>query len=291
MDQVVTQLLRSPLLAGRREPLDILNGAIDASVTSLTCTDQNALLRGGSYVEIDYEVLYVRSRSGATVTAIRGELGTTAATHSNGAKIRIEPRFPKQAILEALKAEIDDLPRDLFQITTADVTWPANTSMVNVPSPLSDPVRLLRVTRLDSDTTTPRYVPARLLSRQSTGDVASGFGVHLRDGLVFESDQAVRVTYGRKFATGTFTSATDLQSTVGLTDPLVEAVKAGAVWRLLQSTEVERTQVTAVGPSVDREQVPPTHRIQLEQGLLRTRDLLVEREIRRIHDEFGVVTV
>lgn len=293
VDQVVTQLLRSPLLAGRREPLDILNGNITASDTSVVNTDGNDLIRGGTYIEIDSELMYVRSVSTNTMTVLRAQLGTTAAAHTSGAIIRIEPRFSRQQIMDALRAEIEDLPYDVYAVEDVELTWPAHTTAITLPAPDTTAIRLLRVVRVeDADSTrTPRIVPVRMLRRMDTDEFSSGYGLVLKEGMVFSTNQTVRVTYGRKFDTSTWTTATDLNSDVGLSAALVDAIKAGALWRLMQGTEIERTQVTAVGPSRDQEAVPPTHRMQVEQGLLRSRDLLISREIKRLHDEFGIVAV
>ncbi len=68
---------------------DSLNGAINASVTSITFTSGAAIVNG-TVVEIGTERILVDGGSGATRTSCtRGFGGTTAASHANGASVTV----------------------------------------------------------------------------------------------------------------------------------------------------------------------------------------------------------
>lgn len=60
-----------------------LNGAINNSVTSITLTDATAFPAKQFRLLIDSEIMYCSSRSGNTLTVVRGSEGTTAASHSD----------------------------------------------------------------------------------------------------------------------------------------------------------------------------------------------------------------
>jgi len=70
-----------------------LNGAIDASQTSFALTSAVEILAGSPGVTsiwIDDEIIHTYGKSGNTITqAIRGYGGTTAASHANGATVKL----------------------------------------------------------------------------------------------------------------------------------------------------------------------------------------------------------
>lgn len=70
-----------------------LNGAIDASQTSFALTSAVEILAGSPGVTgiwIDDEVIHTYGKSGNNITqSIRGYAGTTAASHANGATVRL----------------------------------------------------------------------------------------------------------------------------------------------------------------------------------------------------------
>jgi hypothetical protein len=100
---VINRTLRQ-LLSGTVEQKNKLSASINATTTSVVATYDLDGLRPGSVFEIDSEMFYVwASTSGSkTLTVERGFNGTTAASHSAGALITVNPRFPRAQILEAL---------------------------------------------------------------------------------------------------------------------------------------------------------------------------------------------
>lgn len=65
-----------------------LNGAVNASVTTLT-VDTTTLIEIGGYVKADSEIMRVTAGSGTSYTVVRGELGTTAASHLDDAAVTV----------------------------------------------------------------------------------------------------------------------------------------------------------------------------------------------------------
>lgn len=67
-----------------------LNGAINNSVTSLTLTSATSFPATGNFrILIDSEIMLATEVAGAVLTVVRGAEGTTAASHSNGATVRV----------------------------------------------------------------------------------------------------------------------------------------------------------------------------------------------------------
>lgn len=65
-----------------------LNGAINNSVTTVTVTDGSVYPSTGNFrVVVESEIMLVTARSSNNLTVVRGQDGTTAASHADGKKI------------------------------------------------------------------------------------------------------------------------------------------------------------------------------------------------------------
>lgn len=272
------QAVRRVLLGAYRPVFNTLSGAINSSVTTLTLGQTVRGVGPGTYLGIDDEIVYVWSLAGQVATVQREMLGTTGAAHSDGALIEVDPRFPTPLIREEMKAEIASWPRAIFTIDTDDLSFGAGDTMIAfAPTGLID---VLRVNRQPVDTTDDRYPDVgfdykRSLGRlfiDSTGSANQSF--------------TITVTYSKKFTTSTFTDATDLQATVGLTEPLEDALKYGACWRLLVGREVKRTFNEAQGDPRLSEEVPPGHANSVADAFLKIRNQRLTDEARRLAGEY-----
>lgn len=66
-----------------------LSGAITAGATSLTVASASAFPTAGNFtIVVDAEIMLVTGVAGATFTVVRGQEGTSAATHALGAIVR-----------------------------------------------------------------------------------------------------------------------------------------------------------------------------------------------------------
>jgi hypothetical protein len=65
-----------------------LNGGINASTTTVVVADGSVFSSTGNFrVRVDNEIMKVTARSGNTLTVVRGQEGTTAASHANSAEV------------------------------------------------------------------------------------------------------------------------------------------------------------------------------------------------------------
>lgn len=80
-----------------------LNGAINNSTTSVVITSATGWPTGGFRIMIDSEIMYCTSRSGTTLTVVRGSEGTTAVSHITLSTVR---SILTAAALDNYRAEI-----------------------------------------------------------------------------------------------------------------------------------------------------------------------------------------
>ena len=94
-----------------------------AAPTTIQVAESDALTRG--IIQVDDELMAVTSFAAAVgdVPAWgRGHAGTTVASHSAGAKVTINPLFPRARIREAVKETVDALWPDLFGLGKVEIT-------------------------------------------------------------------------------------------------------------------------------------------------------------------------
>lgn len=79
----------------------------DTTGTSVNLADYTTVA-ANTRIEVDSEVMLVTSADANPVTVKRGFAGTTAATHSNGAEVRRDPRFTRANIKNAINVVLAD---------------------------------------------------------------------------------------------------------------------------------------------------------------------------------------
>lgn len=66
-----------------------LNGALDASQTNVVVASAATLPTAGNFrIRVESEIMLVTAVSGTTLTVVRGQEGTTGATHADGTLVR-----------------------------------------------------------------------------------------------------------------------------------------------------------------------------------------------------------
>jgi len=245
------------LLSGTVEERNKLASSVDSDDTSFVMSYDLAGLRAGTIFEVDSELIYVwEATSGSkTVTVERGYGGTTAASHSAGAIVVLNPRFPKAQMLEALNQDIDDLSsplNGLFRVVSADVDYNGADRQINLTGATAI-IDLLdvRLRYLASDYPVIRKV--RLQRDLPTSDFASGFA------LVFDESVmagTLRVRYKAPF-TRVSTISDSLQSVANLPVTMEDILEMGVMSRMLSTREVKRNFIESQGDTRRSDEVPP----------------------------------
>lgn len=245
------------LLSGVVEERNKLAAAVDADDTSFVLTYELGGLRAGTVFEVDSELCYVwEAVSGSkTLVVERGYAGTTSASHSSGAVTIVNPRFPKQQMLDALNADIDDLSspvNGLFRAVTQDVSYNGSDRQVNLTN-ATNVIDLIdvRVRYLSDDY--PYIRGVRLQRDLPTSDFASGYA------LVFDEDcvsGTLRVRYRSTFARATSTSS-NIQTVCYVPETMEDILEMGVIVRMMASREIRRNFTEAQGDTRRAEEVPP----------------------------------
>ncbi len=232
--QDLVQETKRNLYAGARDAMNKLSGALGTGDTTVTFTYDLGAIQAGAYVSIGLEILYVwavQNVSTKVVTVERAVLGSTAATHADGAVCTVNPRFPDFSILDALNNSLTDLSapnNGLFAENEVTLTY--NPAVMGYD--LTSATDVLEVLEVKYDLTGPErewpLIRRFDLKRNSdTGDFPSGFSLVLYESA--QSGRDIRVSYASRytaFSTTLTTAISDsgLQATANDLPPLGAAI-------------------------------------------------------------------
>ena len=266
-------------------PLTNPIGAADTSFTVDFTFGQSAGLTAG-FVEIDSEQLYVTNvnqTNGLCTVANgfgRGFSDTTAASHSAGALIKSQPKFPRIWVFNQLNEVITSLYPQLFAVQqyTTTVKFPSN----EYPLP-SMPIDILTVEWQDP-LSNWRKAPAWHFD---------SFDGNLRLGSGCMIGRPLRIQYATRPTP--FVAETDNFTVTGLPSTCHDVLYLGVVERQLPGLDISRAQASTIEGS-DRSRVVPANAgltsasfIQKKfQDRLRTESQALRRQYRpRLHKVFG----
>jgi hypothetical protein len=270
-----------PLLAGTVEERNKIAASINTSETSLVLTYALGSLREHTVFEIDSELFYIweSNVTNKTLTVERGYGGTTAASHSAGATITVNPKFPRNQILTALNSELADYSspmNGLFQMKTVDISYNGSDRMINLAG-ITDLIDLyeVRLRYLADDYPVIRNV--RLMRDMPTTDFASGLV------LAFDDDVrsgSLRVVYKAPYTA--FSSESSTVTSAGAGTEIEDLLVLGAQIRILASREVKRNFIESQGDTRRSDEVPAGAMANSVTNLLRLRRDRIQAEAARL---------
>lgn len=277
----VIDLSRRLVLGAQRAEWNRLGAALDSSSETVTFDFAPDGIARGNYICIDDEVMFVWETNAGTKqsTVQRGMFGTTAAAHTLGKLVEVNPRFPKPAIRQAIRDEIRSWGPQLYAVSVLEVT--PTTSAVDLAG-ITDLYNILRVEREPYSADDGRWVPiqTRLLRDAGVADFSSGLAVLLDAPLA--TGTRIRISMARKFPVGTLDDSTDLQATVGIASSMLDILPMGVAWRLMVGREISRTQAESQGLPRNAAEIPPGHLIQTAQSLRDARDKRIGEEAMKL---------
>lgn len=244
------------LLSGTVEEQNKLHTSINSGDTSIVLSYDLAGLRTGVIFEIGLELIYIWEALGAskTLNVQRGYAGTTPTSHSAGSIVKINPRFPKAQMLEALNQDIDDLSsplNSLFYVNTLNIQYNGSDRQVNITGATSiiDLIDV-RLRYLNDDFPVLRKV--RLQRDLPTSDFPSGFSL-VFDELVMSG--TLRVRYKSPFVR--LSSVSDsIQSVAKVPESMEDILELGVMSRMLSVREVKRNFIESQGDTRRSDEVP-----------------------------------
>lgn len=279
------------LYGTHRSLLNVLDGAVsDTTTTTFTMEDSVDPIAVGAFLSVDDELVYVRSKNAATkqVTVLRGQRGSTAATHADGALVEVNPRFPRFRVRRALQDEIRSWPDSVFRVAAVNLDTSDGVSGYNLAGVSSDFYAVLDVQlgpRSASDRVDVTHPSFYVVRDADTAIFASGAGIVVTGVLPTEA-RDLRVVVARPFDVSTFTDATSLENTVGLDAAQVDIPPLGAAWRLMAARDVKRSFGEGQGEPRRAEEIPPGFAASTATFLKRTRDARLSEEAIRLRGKW-----
>jgi hypothetical protein len=277
------------LLSGTIEERNKLATSVDSDDTSFVMSYELGALRTGAVFEIDSELCYVWESTigNKTLVVERGYAGTTAASHSAGAIVTINPRFTKAQMLDALNQDIDDLSspaNGLFRVITTDISYNGSDRQINLTGATSviDLIDV-RLRYLSDDHPTIHNV--RLSRDLPTTDFASGFALTFDEGTMAGS---LRVRYKAPFVR--VSALTDNIQTVSYVPVNMEDIlEMGVMYRILSTREVKRNFIESQGDTRRADEVPPGAIRDSFSNILRLRRDRIVAEAARLKRQYPLV--
>lgn len=283
--QVINRTQRQ-LLSGVVEERNKLSGNLTTSATTVTFTYELAGIRAGSLIEIDAEQMYVWSVTDSNKTAVvdRAFNGTTAAAHTSGAVVIVNPRFPRSQILEAINDEMADLSspmHGLFQVKVLDLTYNGSDRQVNLPA-VATVIDLLEVRSRYKSDDYQQVRAVKLLRDMPTKDFGSGMALQL-DQDIRQGD--LRITYKAPFTKATIESD-NVQMICGYPESAEDILIIGAQIRLMTPREIKRNFTESQGDTRRSDEVPPGAVGNSITNLLRMRRDRITAEAARLTRQY-----
>ena len=274
------------LYSGYQDELNRLNGATDATATTLNLAFDPKGLSRGTLIAIDLEEMFVWNVKERALNVQRGMNGSTAVGHLEGAMVHIKPKFTSFRILQELNNELRDLsaPQNgMFRIMRADIAYNGAATSYDLPG---DIISIQEVRAQDYDKRYPKIESYEIIRNVPTSDFASGTGVILHENGT--PGRTVRVLYKAPF--GLLTTLTDdVPLVTGLPDTAIDIPPMGAALRLVAPREVKRNFIESQGEPRRAEEVPPNAIQSSLRGLGSLRMQRILSEATRLAAQYPIV--
>jgi hypothetical protein len=244
-------------------------------------------ITAGAMLGIDLEMVYVWSVSGQVATVQRAMHGTTAASHSDGALVRANPRFSDSVIFRALNDELDALSapvNGLYQALNLDVTFKPQINGYDLTGATS----LIDVLRVRYDIpgpwkTWPEIRRWQVKINMETADFPSTFALILYD--AGWPGRRIHVVYSAPF-NHLATITDDVLAVSGLFATAHDIPPLGAALRLSGVREVQRNLTEAQGDTRRATEVPPNAVTAGANAMARLRQTRIKEEASRLSAQY-----
>jgi hypothetical protein len=285
---VLTRASRQ-LLSGTVEERNKLATTVTSADTSIVLSYDLGGFREGSIIEIESELMYVWESATATktLTVQRGYDGTTAVAHTAGVLTTVNPRFPRQQMLDALNSDIDDLSstmNGLFRVVAQDISYNGSDRQINLTSGTGI-IDLLdvRLRYLADDYPVIRKV--RLQRNLPTADFASGFAIVFDEPVMAGS---LRVVTKREF-TRASSESSDLQSACFVPQSCEDILEMGVLLRMMNGREIKRNFIESQGDTRRSDEVPAGATRDSLTNIQRLRRERIIAEAARLKQQYPLV--
>ena len=285
---VLTRASRQ-LLSGTVEERNKLATTVTSSDTSIVLSYDLGGFREGSVIEIESELMYVWDAATATktLTVQRGYDGTTAVAHTAGVLATVNPRFPRQQMLDALNSDIDDLSstvNGLFRVVAQDISYNGSDRQINLTSGtgIIDLIDV-RLRYLADDYPVIRKV--RLQRNLPTSDFPSGFAIVFDEPVMAGT---LRVVTKREF-TRASSESSDLQTACFVPQSCEDILEMGVLLRMMNGREIKRNFIESQGDTRRSDEVPAGATRDSLTNIQRLRRERIVAEAARLKQQYPLV--
>jgi len=281
MDRVIRDLQ-----GGDRDERNLLSADVTSSDTAWSFTYDLNGIQNGSVVCADLETVYVWATSSQSATVQRAQDGSTAAAHTAGTMVRVNPRFSPAQVFDAINDEILTVSSEgMFQMLTVDLTTSATAhtyDLTSVTDMMGEPWEI-RYDYAGSQNEWPVVRNWTISRDMPTSDFASGLMLRVDEQL--PTGRTMRVRYKAPF-TAVATVADTLETTAGIPATAVDVIVLGAQARLMSTKEAKRSQTEASVDSRRSTEVPVTSAIKTSNYLWQLRNSRLTREVAQLERDW-----
>ena len=267
---VITRAHRQ-LLSGLVEERNKLASSINASATSVVLSYDMGGIRSGAVIEVGSEQMYVWDivESSKTATVERAFNGTSAVTHASGSICIVNPRFPRNQILESINDEMSDLSspmHGLFQVRTLDIEYTPVNRQTNLPA-VADVIDIIEARYRYKMDDYKKINDIKLIRDLPTKDFGSSLAIQI-DSNIPASD--IRLVYKAPFGR-IHSEQDDLQLIAGFPQSAEDILIIGSQIRMMSPREMKRNFTESQGDTRRSDEVPPGAVANSITNLLRLR--------------------
>lgn len=276
MDRLFISYLTPPDDQYAQVPLneDIDAVSPDLKVGKFTLPEDEALLRQGSLLELDQELVRVtayNSVSGA-VTVVRGEYGTVPVAHTRPLLINLNPPYTRAAVFEAVADNIITLYPKLF---TAGVEY-LSTVAAGV-FPINDELAVEVLSAWGDGWQSSTDIHGEVVDFHQLAGGRAIITNHVTAGSMW-------FRYRRRM--GKPTSESDTLADLGVDERWVSIVMAGAAGDLMVGRDIPAAQTEWVKSVLEAENIRVGTRMSIAGGLRQYRNLLLTDAMREMKAEY-----
>lgn len=176
---------------------DTLGAAVSTTTTTSVTVTTASMWSKGSVMEVDNELMLITADlAGSVATVTRGFMGTTAATHSNGAVATKDPRYARKTIIEAINVSLCNwlsmyIPRLVWDSATQG-TLQGNKTLYTAPA---DALNISRAIFQVPGSTSVKGVEFGPLQPFPTTLCSTGVGFEVYTDKNFWAGQTLHVCY------------------------------------------------------------------------------------------------
>jgi hypothetical protein len=278
---LTNQIERELLVHYARPQFDVPASNYTNVATSVTLANLTTV-QPGAILDAAFEMMLVTAFNSATkvATVVRGFLGTTAVAGTTSTLVRVNPPIPTAAIYDAVLDDLRSWDERLYKIELATVTFGASDTSI-VVTPTANPFRILYARpRPRTALERRRFLNMRLRENENTTQFASGISLHIDDAFGYSA--TVDVAFAMPFSLTGLTTTTNLVSTTGLSEGMLEILKWGALYRIVAGKETRRLDPNTFLVQSQQNAFPATANVQTAAEYRKMRDMAYDREVRKL---------